>query len=179
VSDPRERTPPRELSGGVVRLTPLAPADGPELTRIHRTPEVSCWWDLPEAAFPLDEPESTRLTIRVDGRIGGLIQYAEELDPKYRSASIDIFVAPEVHGHGIGTEAIALVVAHLLGEGGHHRISIDPAADNHAAVRCYTKAGFTPVGVMRLAERDSDGAGWHDVLLMELVVDPVTRGRRS
>jgi aminoglycoside 6'-N-acetyltransferase len=65
-----------------------------------------------------------------------------------------------------------MVVDFLLNERGHHRITMDPAAHNHAAIRCYEKAGFVPVGVMRLAERDSDGSGWHDSLMMELVVEP-------
>ena len=101
-----------------------------------------------------------------------MVQYGEELEPKYRSASIDIFVAPAHQRRGVCTEAIRLVVDHLLHERGHHRITIDPAASNAAAIGCYTRAGFRPVGVMRLAERDADGKGWHDSLMMELVVEP-------
>ena len=56
---------------------------------------------------------------------------------------------------------------HLIEDSGHHRITIDPTADNAAAIRAYQKAGFTKVGVMRYAERDFDGNGWHDSLLME------------
>jgi hypothetical protein len=33
------------------------------------------------------------------------------------------------------------------------------------------KAGFKPVGVMQRYERDADGEGWHDGLLMEFVAD--------
>jgi aminoglycoside 6'-N-acetyltransferase len=40
---------------------------------------------------------------------------------------------------------------------------------NAAAIRAYEKVGFRPVGVMRQAERDIDGQGWHDALLMELL----------
>ncbi|MBV9422920.1 MAG: GNAT family N-acetyltransferase, partial [Solirubrobacterales bacterium] len=47
--------------------------------------------------------------------------------------------------------------------------TIDPAAANAAAIRAYEKAGFTRVGVMRGYERDVDGNGWHDGLLMELL----------
>jgi len=57
----------------------------------------------------------------------------------------------------------------LIEERGHHRITIDPAADNAAAIRAYEKVGFRRVGVMREYERDHDGAGWHDGLLMELL----------
>ena len=131
------------------------------------------WWDELEPDFPLhDEPDVTRLTIRHGGEIAGMVQFDEELEPKYRHASIDIFVAPAHQGRGVCTESIRLVVDHLLRERGHHRITIDPAAENAAAVRCYTKAGFRPVGIMRLAERDADGQEWHDALMMELVVEP-------
>ncbi len=50
-------------------LRPLAEGDEAELLRIHMTPEVVRWWDVPERDFPWDEPESTRLTIEVDGAI--------------------------------------------------------------------------------------------------------------
>ena len=156
-----------------MRLTPLAPSDAGALRAIRADPAVEAWWDPLEPDFPLDdEPESTRLTIHHEGEIAGMVQFAEELEPKYRSASIDIFVAPSHQGRGVCTETIRLVVDYLLGERGHHRITIDPAASNAAAIGCYSKAGFTPVGVMRLAERDADGKGWHDALMMELVVEP-------
>ena len=131
------------------------------------------WWDELEPDFPLeDEPDVVRYTIHHEGEIAGMVQYGEELEPKYRHASIDLFVAPAHQGRGVGTETIRLVVEHLLRERGHHRITIDPAAHNAAAIACYSKAGFKPVGVMRLAERDADGRGWHDSLMMELVVEP-------
>jgi RimJ/RimL family protein N-acetyltransferase len=126
---------------------------------------------MPEPDFPWDEPESTRLTIEVDGAIAGLIQFTEELELKYRHASIDLFLEPALHGRGLGTEAVTRVVRHLIDERGHHRITIDPATANTAAIRAYEKAGFSPVGVMRRSERDAYGDGWHDSLLMELVID--------
>ncbi len=152
-------------------LRPLAEGDEPELRRIRATPEVMRWWDAVEEDFPWEEPESTRLTIEVDGAVAGLIQFSEEPEPKYRHASIDLFVDPALHGRGIGTEAVREVVRFLIEERGHHRITIDPATENVAAIRAYEKAGFKPVGVMRRHERDADGEGWHDSLLMELVVE--------
>ena len=140
------------------------------MLRIHATPEVARWWDVPEDGFPWhDDPESTRLTIEVDGAVAGMIQFLEELEPKYRHASIDLFLDPALHGRGLGTEAVRRVVRHLIDERGHHRITIDPAAANAAAIRAYEKAGFKPVGVMRRYERDVGGDGWHDGLLMELL----------
>jgi aminoglycoside 6'-N-acetyltransferase len=153
-----------------VELRPLASGDEEDLLRIHRTPEVVSWWDLPEEGFPWDEPGSTRLTIVVDGRIAGLIQYWEEREPRYRHAGIDVFLDPTLHGQGFGTEALGRLVRHLIDDRGHHRITIDPALANTPAIRSYEKVGFRRVGVMRRAERDSGGYGWHDVLLMELVI---------
>lgn len=156
-----------------MNLRPLSPADAPELLRIHRLPQVMRWWDSPALGFPLtDEPESSRLTVEVGGRIAGLIQFHEELEPKYRHAAIDLFLDPALHGRGLGTEVISSVVDRLIHERHHHRITVDPAAANAAAIRAYEKAGFRPVGTMRRYERDLDGEGWHDGLLMELLADP-------
>jgi aminoglycoside 6'-N-acetyltransferase len=151
-------------------LRPLDPADAAELLRILRTPEVARWWDEPDEGFPLaDDPGATRLVIEMDGTVAGLIQFSEELEPKYKHASIDLYIDPALHGRGLGTEAVSAVVRHLVGERGHHRITIDPAAANAAAIRAYEKAGFTRVGIMRRYERDVGGGGWHDGLLMEYV----------
>ena len=156
-----------------ITLRPLATGDEDELRRIHATTEVARWWDAPGESFPWDEPASTRLTILADGAIVGLIQFHEELEPKYRHAGIDLFLDPALHGRGIGAEAVRLVVRHLIDDRGHHRIAIDPATTNTAAIRAYEKVGFKPVGVMRRSERDPDGEGWHDALLMELLADEI------
>jgi aminoglycoside 6'-N-acetyltransferase len=153
-----------------VTLRPLAAGDEAELLRIHSTPEVRRWWDAPDEGFPwTDEPEATRMTIEVDGAVAGMIQFHEELTPKYRHAGIDLFLDPALHGRGVGTEAVRQVVRHLIDERGHHRIVIDPAATNAAAIRSYEKVGFRPVGIMRRYERDVGRDGWHDGLLMELL----------
>jgi aminoglycoside 6'-N-acetyltransferase len=158
------------MTGGVT-LRPLEPADAGELRRIHATPEVARWWDVPADGFPeTDEPEATRLAILVDGAVAGLIQYHEEPEQRYRHASIDLFLDPAVHGRGVGTEALRLLVRDLIDGRGHHRITIDPSAGNAAAIRAYEKAGFRAVGVMRRYEREpGPGSGWRDGLLMELI----------
>jgi RimJ/RimL family protein N-acetyltransferase len=155
------------LEGDVVRLVPLTRDHLPELRRIRSTPEVRARWGEPEDDG--DDDDVTCFAILVDGAVCGMVQYGEEDDPDYRHASIDIYVDPEVHGRGIGRDAVRTVARHLIDDRGHHRITIDPAADNVAAIRCYTAVGFRPVGVMRHYERDLDGEGWHDGLLMDLL----------
>src|SRR5688500_15274267 len=118
--------------------------------------------------FPFDEPESTRFTIWVDGKVAGLVQYGEEDEPMYRHAWIDVFVDPGLHGRGVGADAVRTVRDHLVRERGHHRVTIDPSLDNVAAIRAYEKAGFERVGVMRRAERGPEG-NWRDALFMEYV----------
>jgi len=159
----------RNIVSRVLDLRPLAASDAASLRRILATPDVARWWDSPDDGFPLsDDPDSTRFTILVDGAVAWMIQYGEEVDPKYRHASVDLFLDPGVRGRGVGPEAIRRVAVMLFARG-HHRITIDPAAANEAAIRAYEKVGFRRVGVMRAYERDAGGDGFHDGLLMELL----------
>ena len=108
------------------------------------------------------------------GRVVGAVQWSAEDDPDYRHASVDIFVDPAVHGRGVGTDAVRALAAYLIDGVGFHRLVIDPAADNAAAIRCYAKVGFEPVGIMRDYERGADGS-WHDGLLMDLLATEFLR----
>ena len=62
----------------------------------------------------------------------------------------------------------------LIDERGHHRITIDPAAENTHAIAAYAKLGFRPVGVMRSYQRMTDGR-WVDALLMDLLAEELVR----
>ena len=158
-----------ELRGERVVLRVTAPEDAPTLRAVHSEPEVCAWWNLPGEHWPFDDdPETVYLTMWLEGEIAGFIQFTEEPEPEYRHASIDIFVAPAHHRQGLASDAMRTVIRHLVAARGHHRILIDPAADNRAAIACYEKAGFQPVGVMHSAWRDLSGR-WRDVLLLELV----------
>ena len=161
-----------EILGESVRLVSTALDHQAALVAIRATPEVRRRWrgDDLDAEFieGLKDEEVTQFTIVVDDRIIGLIQFAEESDPDYRHASIDIYVDPAVHRQGYAVDAITTLVRYLFDELGHHRITIDPAADNAAAIACYAKVGFEPVGIMRAYERQADGT-FADGLLMDVV----------
>jgi aminoglycoside 6'-N-acetyltransferase len=163
------------LIGAQVRLRPAARTDADLLVRIRRTPEVFRWWrggdDLEKAvAEDLEEPGATPYVIERDGEVVGWIQWSAEEEPDYRYASIDIYLDPTAHGRGIGSDAVRTLARHLIVDHGHHRLEIDPAADNDQAIRCYAKVGFRPVGIRRRSERGADGT-WHDGLLMDLLAD--------
>ena len=169
------------LEGAIVRLRPPTADDVPELARIRRTPEVHERWrggDDMVAAVEEDLAEEgvTAYVIELDGRTVGWIQWHAEDEPDYRHAGIDIYVDPASHGRGVGADAVHTVARHLIRDHGHHRLVIDPAADNVAAIRCYAKVGFRPVGVMRRYEIGLDGS-WHDGLLMDLLADELVDPR--
>ena len=164
------------LEGRRVVLVPLTAEHADAIRAIRATPEVSLRW-ADDDGFPLDdEPEATRFAVllRDDPRPRGHVQYSEENTPGYRHASIDIFLDPEIHGRGYGREVVATVAAHLIDDRGHHRLTIDPAADNAPAIACYAAVGFRPVGRMRKYERGPDGT-FHDGLLMDLLADDLVR----
>jgi RimJ/RimL family protein N-acetyltransferase len=161
------------LRGDLVTLVPVAAEHVLELRRILGTPEVRRRWGDEAASpqWPFDDPTETRFAIVLGGAVCGMVQYGEENEPMYRHASIDIFLDPAVHGRHIGRDAVRTVARHLIDAREHHRVVIDPAVENVAAIRCYAAVGFRPVGVMRRYERDADGVGWHDALLMDLLAD--------
>jgi aminoglycoside 6'-N-acetyltransferase len=164
-----------ELHGSRVRLRPASRADIAALAVIRQTPEVYLRWrggDDMAAAVEEDlaEPGVRPYVIEFDGRVAGWIQWAAEEEPDYRHASIDIYVDPAVHNRGVGTDAVRTLARHLFVDHGHHRLEIDPAADNEPAIRCYAKVGFRPVGIRRCSERGPDGR-WHDALLMDLLAE--------
>jgi aminoglycoside 6'-N-acetyltransferase len=147
-------------------------ADLPHLVAILREPDVARWWpgfDETEARLAfLGRDDVTVLAIEYQGRPIGAVQFHEQDDPSYRHAGVDLFVSSAFQGKGLGGEAVKGVARHLFQTRGHHRIVIDPAADNQRAIRVYERVGFRQVGVMRQYERGPDGS-WHDGVMMELL----------
>ena len=157
------------LTGPRVTLRSATPEDAARLLPIRNEPAVTSWWGplVPGEMDDFVQDERT-LVIEADGEVIGAIQFDEEEDPMYRHAGIDIYLAASRQDQGFGSEAVGVLARYLIGERGHHRLTIDPAADNAAAIRAYEKVGFRPVGLMRAYERGPDGT-WHDGLLMDLL----------
>ena len=163
------------LAGARVHLRRLRGGDRDRLREILAQPDVAKWWGSPNADAAVDEwlevdADSVGFAIEVDGDVVGSIQYAEENEPEYRHAAVDLFLDGGHQGQGLGPDAIRALARYLFAVRGHHRLTIDPAASNERAIRAYRRVGFRPVGTMRRYERGPDGT-WHDGLLMDLLVD--------
>jgi aminoglycoside 6'-N-acetyltransferase len=176
MSEGAARRPAPTLRGERVVLRPVVDADVPVLRGILDEPGVARWWGprregVDVALDWLDADEDTVVfAIDLDGRVVGSIQFAEEAEPDYRHAGIDLFLTREVQGQGLGPDAIRTVARYLFEEHDHHRLTIDPSAVNERAIKAYASVGFRPVGVMRRYERGPDGS-FHDGLLMDLLRD--------
>lgn len=153
-----------ELRGDKVVLRPVTDDDAEILERVVREPEVAAWWSPPDSYEDM-------LAVIFEGEVIGAVQFDEETDSEFRHASIDIFLTAGCHGKGLGADTVRTLARWLVQDRGHHRLTIDPAAANTAAIRCYSKIGFKPVGVMRAYERDHCTGAWRDGLLMDLLAD--------
>ena len=183
-----ERIPPTSVSGPVDRpallrgrsvvLRPLRADDVERVTGIQAEPGVARWWGPPDEAELRRQADGSAdekaLAIETQGELVGLIQYHEEDEPDFRHAGIDIFLTGRAQGRGLGTDAVRTLARYLIDERGHHRLTIDPAADNAAAIRAYEKVGFRAFGVMREYWRSPDGV-WRDGLLLDLLARELDR----
>lgn len=175
--DPRTRPVIKRLAGPRVTLRPLAEADLPTIAAALSKPGAAEWWPITSEAGLREDvlsDESTSLAIEFESHVIGIVMYEEVLWRDYFSAGIDIAIDPGLRGRGLGPETLSVLIGWLVDVGGHHRISIDPAAANASAIRAYEKVGFRPVGIMRCYERGPDGH-WRDSLLMDLLAHELRR----
>jgi aminoglycoside 6'-N-acetyltransferase len=163
--------PTLTLHGERVMLRTPIDGDAEVLAAILAEPEVARWWGAYDVERVRAELNACFLVV-IDERIAGWVLFDEETEPGYRHVGFDIMLAASAQGQQYGREALLLAIRHFA-ERGHHRFTIDPAADNERAIRCYAAVGFKPVGVMRNYER-IDGGPWHDALLMDLLAHELT-----
>ncbi|HVF77967.1 MAG TPA: GNAT family protein [Solirubrobacteraceae bacterium] len=164
------------LVGERVTLRAQEEADLDALAAIVTSKGVCEWWGPPASLEDTREDlrnDGVAFTIEIDGAVAGWLGVSEEPTPNYRSAGMDIFLAPEFQGGGYGPEALRLAARWLVDERGHHRLTIDPSAANERAIGAYASLGFKPVGIMRRYERGRDGR-FHDGLLMDLLAQELT-----
>lgn len=126
------------LRGERVCLRDWSVADTDALTRILTEPEVARWWGSWNSARVRDDLGDGWVIV-IEGAVSGWLEFNEETEPNYRHVGLDIALATALHGRAYGPEALRLAVRHFA-DRGHHRFTIDPAADNERALRAYAKS---------------------------------------
>ena len=160
-----------ELRGERVTIVPAGPENAERLRELRIDPEVARWWDPPPDDWPLAGESGLQVfAIVVGGEPAGALQFWEESDPGSRYADVDILLGPGHQDRGLGTEAMRLIVRHLVEDRGHHRVTLSTSVDNARAIHVYEKVGFRPVGVTRKSSFNEVSGEWQDELLMEYVV---------
>ncbi|HWO16247.1 MAG TPA: GNAT family N-acetyltransferase [Solirubrobacterales bacterium] len=119
-------------------LRPIEERDLDALVEIVSAPGVSEWWGFVESEEKLRADllsDGDAFAVEVDGEISGWLGVWEEDEPEFRHGGVDIMLAPDRQGRGIGPRALRMAVDWLIDECGHHRVTIDPAVGNDRAIR--------------------------------------------
>ena len=90
------------------------------------------------------------------------------IDRRHRSAELQIRIGePQAQGHGLGTEAVELLLGHAFDDLDLQRVQLHVFATNERAIRAYEKSGFEREGVLRDAVY-VDGARLDVVVMAKL-----------
>jgi ribosomal-protein-serine acetyltransferase len=180
----RSRIRNQPLLGARVNLTPIDPADGPELWTVvdrsrdhleqwlpwvpfNSTPSASQRY-VDSCAADWDAGKAVRLGIRsaTSGELLGLVG----LDccvHIHKSCELGYWLAKDAAGRGLMTEAASLCLALAFDELGIHRVRCAAATQNERSLRVIRRLGFQFEGVARQAERVR--GAWFDHAVFSLL----------
>jgi UDP-4-amino-4,6-dideoxy-N-acetyl-beta-L-altrosamine N-acetyltransferase len=142
----------------MIELRDLAPADADILYAWRRSPEVGRW--MSDADFPSEadhrvwfdrlraDTDKRGWMITRDGRPSGLLTLTG-LDGPHRRAEWNWFVGDaDARGRGVGRAAQVLGLDRAFGELGLHKVFAEVMADNDAALKAQSGAGFRREGYL-------------------------------
>jgi RimJ/RimL family protein N-acetyltransferase len=113
-----------------------------------------------------------RFVIEVDGRRAGTMRF-RRTNQRSRIAHLGgLAVHPDLRGRRLADEAALLLVDHLIGELGYHRLELEIYAFNERAIAHAERIGFVREGVRRRAYRRDDD--WVDGVMFGFL--PEDRG---
>ncbi|HEY3502214.1 MAG TPA: GNAT family protein [Actinocatenispora sp.] len=162
------------LAGKRVLLRPVNADDTGPLLAAMRDPETQRLTGSHPQAYDSD-PETQRRAVeewyrtrhdhddRLDlaiveqdsGECAGEV-VLNEFSAEDASCNLRIMIVPRWTGHGLGSEAISLLLDHAFGTVGLHRVSLGVYAFNPRARHVYEKVGFRLEGTLRDALRWDD-----------------------
>ena len=174
------------LQGDRVRLRPFHTTDIAARLALGRAPEiVRSFGGTPEGLPPYEHKEAAAWVARnmahphawaveVNTRFLGEVRLDNlNLADRRARLAIGLYDVAQL-GHGIGREAIALVLAHAFQTLALHRVDLRVIATNERAIRCYRACGFVEEG--RERESVSIGGTWHDDVIMGLLAHEYRAG---
>ncbi|RZQ59363.1 GNAT family N-acetyltransferase [Amycolatopsis suaedae] len=168
------------LTGKLVRLRALEPADAEALHRWNEDSEVGRWMIN---GYPTSLAQVVkRCEERAPNTYGELALCVETLaerrpigviglsgaEPESGRAWLDVYIGePDFRGGGYGTDAVRVLCRYGFDQMRLHGISLWVVAENTGAIHVYRKLGFVEEGRQREAFR-RDGK-WYDQVLMGLL----------
>lgn len=167
------------LSGQLVSLGPIAPADFPTLFRwaddleaaaLNEAYRPAVWKTQEELWFSVGkDPSRVFFAIRKLSTqpIIGYVQVLN-IDAVHRSAMLGLRIGDETErGKGHGRDALALAVSFCWNHLNLSRIGLTVFATNERAIALYTSFGFEREGLLRRAVFIA--GKWTDVIVMSLL----------
>lgn len=160
-------------------IRPSTDTDLPEITAIYTHHVLHG-----TGTFEIDPPDLADMTARradvllkglpylvaADSASGRVLGYAYctwfKPRPAYRfSAEDSVYIAPDVHGKGLGRALLAELTAQATKIGVRKLIAVIGDSKNLGSIGVHRSAGFTDVGVLKSCGWKFDQ--WLDVVLME------------
>jgi len=138
------------LDGVLTRLIPTTEDDVDLLAQWFASPDfVEHWGGVPISRDEVAEKYVGRRRPRVESFLvlaqGTPVGYAQYWHAGVAEGGIDMVLAPEARGRALGPDAARALLAHLGGNLGWRRVTVDPVRGNVRAVRAWEKAGFRQV----------------------------------
>jgi aminoglycoside 6'-N-acetyltransferase len=134
------------LHGELTQVRSATDVDADLLVEWHSDPDVSRYWDgrtftREEMLERLRRQDVEAFIIEADGRPIGYLQAWRDGD----EGGIDMFLASDDRGRGLGPDAGRALARHLRDERGWPQVTVDPYTRNEPAIRAWRKAGFVDV----------------------------------
>ncbi|MFH8680872.1 GNAT family N-acetyltransferase [Streptomyces lydicus] len=138
------------LDGALTRLIPTTEEDLDLLAQWFASPDfVEHWGGVPISRDEVAEKYVGRRRPRVESFLvlaqGTPVGYAQYWHAGVAEGGLDMVLAPEARGRALGPDAARALLAHLGGNLGWRRVTVDPVRGNVRAVRAWEKAGFRQV----------------------------------
>ena len=114
----------------------------------------------------LEAGEGFQLALAVDERLAGVFGY-HGLDRENLRVAIGYWLAADVQGRGLATEAGAGAGRSRLRRLGLHRVEIRAAVGNARSIAICERLGFVEEGILREAERFEDR--YHDLVVHSIL----------